>query len=209
VQFVQKLGDWQCPNCPEMNFGSRVVCRKCGSNKIVDQSPQIAIDPTVYDYYLLLRNYLAISNIQVSRFSMDDGGISIEWSNFVVRVFPPENDTLEIMVHLLFKDYHRGHIIPTSAINIDVIKGIIEEHTIPHITHNELNPIDGTLTDNNVINTNEPQQPVCKICFERPVSVAFTTCGHSMTCIVCCQAMDKCPMCRKPYTTSQILNLFL
>lgn len=30
---ITKPGDWKCPSCPEMNFGSRTVCRSCGSGR--------------------------------------------------------------------------------------------------------------------------------------------------------------------------------
>lgn len=49
----------------------------------------------------------------------------------------------------------------------------------------------------------------CKICRDRPMSVAFTPCGHVATCDVCCYALDKCPICRKPYTADQIMKVYL
>jgi hypothetical protein len=31
--MAQKPGDWKCSSCPEMNFGSRIVCRACGATR--------------------------------------------------------------------------------------------------------------------------------------------------------------------------------
>ncbi len=28
---TSRPGDWKCSSCPETNFGSRVVCRSCGT----------------------------------------------------------------------------------------------------------------------------------------------------------------------------------
>jgi hypothetical protein len=32
----QREGDWTCPNCKDLNFASRVVCRRCSAPKPAD-----------------------------------------------------------------------------------------------------------------------------------------------------------------------------
>jgi hypothetical protein len=63
--------------------------------------------------------------------------------------------------------------------------------------------------DKNVLQINNLNKPSeCVVCMDRPITIAFTSCGHMGTCDVCCYAMDKCPICRAPYNTEQILKVF-
>ena len=48
----------------------------------------------------------------------------------------------------------------------------------------------------------------CIICFERDKSIVFKTCGHLISCNVCCYAMNECPMCREKYTKNDILIVY-
>jgi hypothetical protein len=44
----------------------------------------------------------------------------------------------------------------------------------------------------------EEGQPVCKICFERPVTTYCVPCTHALMCVRCCRELRKleCPLCR-------------
>ena len=55
---------------------------------------------------------------------------------------------------------------------------------------------------------------MCKICFEQPLQVLFTECGHAVTCVDCYKGAlnsgcDGCPVCRQPVQLHeyQLLNL--
>lgn len=55
---------------------------------------------------------------------------------------------------------------------------------------------------------------LCKICFEQPLQVLFTDCGHAVTCVDCYKGAlnsgcDGCPICRQPVQLHeyQVLDL--
>ena len=52
------------------------------------------------------------------------------------------------------------------------------------------------------------EQSECKICMDKPMNIVFTSCGHMACCDVCCHAVDKCPICRAPFTKEQILKVY-
>ncbi|XP_047990048.1 baculoviral IAP repeat-containing protein 3-like isoform X2 [Leguminivora glycinivorella] len=43
---------------------------------------------------------------------------------------------------------------------------------------------------------------VCKICYENERNVAFVPCGHVVACAKCALATDKCPLCRRTFTSA-------
>lgn len=46
----------------------------------------------------------------------------------------------------------------------------------------------------------------CQICYDNVVDTAFVSCGHTLTCKRCAQAVTSCPVCRKPISAR--LELF-
>ena len=44
----------------------------------------------------------------------------------------------------------------------------------------------------------DENQRRCKICMDQLINIVFIPCGHLIFCSKCAQAMNKCPMCRKP-----------
>ncbi|XP_063535037.1 baculoviral IAP repeat-containing protein 3-like isoform X1 [Cydia strobilella] len=43
---------------------------------------------------------------------------------------------------------------------------------------------------------------LCKICYENERNVCFVPCGHVVACAKCALATDKCPMCRRTFTSA-------
>lgn len=48
----------------------------------------------------------------------------------------------------------------------------------------------------------------CVICLVTDPEVVFTKCGHLICCFTCSKDVRKCPMCRKPFTPSEVLRVF-
>ena len=38
---------------------------------------------------------------------------------------------------------------------------------------------------------------ICKICWDKEISIIFTPCGHLMSCVTCSQKVTECPVCRR------------
>ena len=53
----------------------------------------------------------------------------------------------------------------------------------------------------------EEDYNLCAICMDNPRNAAFSTCGHTNTCLDCAKSVDKCPICRTP--KDQIYRVFL
>lgn len=56
-----------------------------------------------------------------------------------------------------------------------------------------------------------PVKPVkeCIVCFSQPHDHVITTCGHKCLCGPCGKKLTKCPVCRKPYNSSnQLIKVF-
>lgn len=69
----------------------------------------------------------------------------------------------------------------------------------------KLSSIEPIIPATNIIDVNSE----CKICMDRPMNIVFSSCGHMSCCDVCCHAIDKCPICRVPYTENQIIKVFV
>ncbi|XWV24877.1 RNA-binding protein cabeza [Tupanvirus deep ocean] len=146
-----KRGDWNCVSCGELNFASRISCRKCFTNKNTNEPLYVA-------------------------------GITVKPGDWLCQVCKSP-------------EYNFGS--RTNCRQCGAAKP----------TNNTI--INSTNNNNNNTTNNDDDQKCCKICFERPITVTFTSCGHVVCCDVCCYAMDKCPVCRKTYTENQILKIFM
>lgn len=40
-------------------------------------------------------------------------------------------------------------------------------------------------------------EPVCKICYEKPIQMVFSDCNHACCCESCSTKLKQCPICRK------------
>ncbi|KAE8678322.1 hypothetical protein F3Y22_tig00111427pilonHSYRG00448 [Hibiscus syriacus] len=40
------------------------------------------------------------------------------------------------------------------------------------------------------------EKVLCRVCFERGISVVFLPCRHRIRCSICCEKCRKCPICR-------------
>ncbi|XP_036595811.1 E3 ubiquitin-protein ligase XIAP [Trichosurus vulpecula] len=47
------------------------------------------------------------------------------------------------------------------------------------------------------------EEKLCKICMDEHIAVVFIPCGHLVTCQLCAEAIDKCPMCYTVITFKQ------
>ncbi|XP_030025462.2 death-associated inhibitor of apoptosis 1 isoform X2 [Manduca sexta] len=43
---------------------------------------------------------------------------------------------------------------------------------------------------------------ICKICYSEERNICFVPCGHVVACAKCALSTDKCPMCRRAFTTA-------
>ena len=133
-----QMRDWDCVDCEEHNFGSRMSCRECHSNRPNQPDLQQPVE----------------ANHKPG-----------DWLCQVCK--SPE--------------YNFGIRTNCRKCGAEKIAPVIDQNKVEE----------------------------CKICLERPVSVAFTSCGHVVSCDVCCYAMDKCPICRQGYTAEQILKIYV
>ena len=201
---MRSRGDWNCLSCHELNFATRSNCRKCS----------------------------------VVRDGLDNSGLSTQLSgsikpkpgdwncpscqelNFATRLSCRKcskvKDSSDILVQNNNTPPKPGDWRCTKCNNLDWnFSSRLNCRTCgaPKDLIIANNPINNPANDfvNNPINAiiNNSDNKECKICCERPISVVFTTCGHVVSCNVCCHAMDKCPLCRVPYKENQILNIFM
>lgn len=64
-------------------------------------------------------------------------------------------------------------------------------------------------TENNELKTDDPfsteeqtdEERACVVCTENLANIAFSPCGHAVTCDVCSRKVQKCPMCRSDIKT--------
>ena len=54
-----------------------------------------------------------------------------------------------------------------------------------------------TLLDHAIKNMSKDSKSECLICLSQPALVAFSTCGHVCTCLMCSKRLDTCPLCRE------------
>lgn len=52
------------------------------------------------------------------------------------------------------------------------------------------------------LSDNENNSKLCKICYQNECNIAYIPCGHIVTCEICFNKVDKCPVCRNRYTDS-------
>ena len=201
---TMKPGDWICCVCQKMNFASRSVCMSCSKPKAgLENSLNVDIPPKIGDWRCTACN-------------------STEW-NFgsrsncrtcgAAKVTQPANLQMQ-------QSYSQVYSLPYS-----------QAYSQPTFT--PVQPVQPwkeriapVKVDREFVKTNSQVQPVqpvqsisqstvnlapneCKICYDRQISVAFTPCGHTVSCNVCCYAMNKCPICKKPYTEDQIMTVYL
>jgi len=51
-------------------------------------------------------------------------------------------------------------------------------------------------------------QKQCIICMDAPTEAVIIPCGHLAMCLKDAKKLNKCPICRAPYTLSQIIKVF-
>ena len=49
---------------------------------------------------------------------------------------------------------------------------------------------------------NTPDALICKLCYDKIISLVFQPCGHSLSCNICAQNLTVCPICRKKIENS-------
>lgn len=54
----------------------------------------------------------------------------------------------------------------------------------------------------------ESESSECVVCMEKQCEYIVTVCGHLALCGECSSQVDKCPMCRVPFTKEQIIKVY-
>jgi hypothetical protein len=49
----------------------------------------------------------------------------------------------------------------------------------------------------------------CGICCEQPADTAIIKCGHLAMCQLCALGLNKCPVCREPYTKNDLKKIYI
>ena len=48
----------------------------------------------------------------------------------------------------------------------------------------------------------------CKVCYTRGIDAVFAACGHLVCCMACAARVDRCPICRVPVRSGDIIRTY-
>ena len=48
----------------------------------------------------------------------------------------------------------------------------------------------------------------CKVCYARDINAVFAACGHLVCCMTCAARVDRCPICRVPVRSGDVIRTY-
>lgn len=195
TKIPRNKNDWECASCQEINFAARTNCRKCSTARNVYTNNNSTINPptiTVTESLNLIRpgdwKCTRCGSTELnfgSRSNCRTCGAAKISQSINQSINQPNTQSINQPFNQPFN----------QSINQSINQPFNQSSN---------QPFNSPLNQSTTQSSNE-----CKICYDRPISVAFTPCGHIVSCNVCCYAMNKCPICKKPYTEDQIMTIYL
>ena len=192
-----KSGDWNC-TCGELNFASRIVCRKCSNPKngvaIVNQG-----DWNCTCGELNFASRIVCRKCQTPRYS----DVSRASGVGIASVMPRGSGSIDI----------RGDISPGFIVSPWFNSTIEPDTHNNHITSTPSTSTPSTITPStstpSTSTTNPAVDDSCIVCMDSKKDTVITVCGHLGYCYMCAMSMNKCPICRKAYNPdTQLLKIF-
>jgi len=159
-----KPGDWNC-SCGELNFSSRLTCRKCNNEKTRSIQPQ----PRTGDWNCACGelNFASRLNCRKCNLGKPIAGVGTVQSP-QVKPGDWKCSCAEINFGTRIICRKCGSSRPSTE-----------------------------------------SSGKCAVCFENDANVCLKNCGHIAICFSCAEVMNLCPICRKPYTSNDIIKTFI
>ena len=174
----KKPGDWNCPNCNDLNFASRNECRKCSTIKPVIKKEG--------DWYCLNCNDLNFA----SRIECRKCHIKKEDPNIPINKFiDSKKQFLDIQRKPGDWDCPDCNKFNFGSRSVCFGCNKAKEVEVPK-------------------DKEEDDDNSCIICFEREKNTVITKCGHLGYCYECALNMSKCPICREKYKEKHVVKVF-
>lgn len=108
------------------------------------------------------------------------------------------NDKLMAEVKIREEEIYKRLHKHLESINLDISKSTDEKSKIDKL-YNDLKFQCDSLDEKIKSNTdklNLISNPICVICTENKITLAFNPCGHLVCCSSCVNKIDKCPICK-------------
>lgn len=210
VPQLKKFADWTC-ECGEINFSSRIRCRKCTKTKTPTNNDKS--QPKLGDWVCGCGELNFSSRTNCRKCSKEKNSSS-NTSNGTSNLSNSITNTIVYEARLgdwkctNCNSNKLNFASRTHCVNCGLLKLTSPNTNTVSKPEDTKSALNNEIKENNIA-TEDDSRLECRICMERPISIVFTGCGHMTCCDVCCYAMDKCPMCRKKYTESQILKVYI
>lgn len=191
---IKKKGDWEC-SCGELNFASRLTCRKCSKPKN---------DAGVADWICSCgetnfesRNECRKCGKTKSIIKPGDWNCSCGESNFASR-------------HECRKCGKLAPVAPVKAHPGDWVCACTEMNFGNRVVCRKCGisrPVPPAAAEPK---SNKSETDIdCKVCMERPFNTCINTCGHIAMCMECANKLASCPICRQIYTPSDVKIVYM
>jgi len=223
---AKKPGDWDC-RCGELNFAVRTNCRKCGQSKegpVPQQAPLIQHwrmgdwECSVCSHMNFAKNQCCRICKTVPSLVSGHGG---KWActcgelNFARNTtcrkcgLNPQNININNMSNNNSSDSSSKNSNNNSN---DTSNNNINNNSNDTSSNDTSSNDTSNNNSNNNDNTNTPNEEDdgnnCVVCMSATAEVAIIVCGHLALCMDCASKLKSCPLCRVPYTPTQILKIF-
>jgi len=202
-----RRGDWNCYACGDLNFASRTSCRKCSRSKNSSASGGNSSSPN--------------SNSN---------------SNSVPQVIPREGDwNCSVCSHLNFARNQccrscktvpslvagrsssdssasaRSNIPPSKPGDWSCSCGeynFARNQSCRKCKNPKTAPAPSPPPVSAAAQSDEGTGNQCVVCMDQTAEVAIKVCGHLSLCMQCALTLNTCPLCRAPFTSTDILKIF-